>query len=278
MCIFPLSVALALSTACSDSAPETQLTGPATKNLTTDSAAHDSLSRPVGPLGRWQLVFSDEFSGSGVDSSKWHTTYWWGGWKGEEQQEYVPSGVTLSGGAAHLTARPRPGHKYPYTSGMLATWGRFNLSRGTVVEARVKTPAGVGLWPAVWLHTVSGHWPPEIDILETRGFEPSTWLLSAHWADATGAHQSKGFRPKDDSYAEGYHTVTMQWDSTQIAWYIDGEQKGLITDPAKIPNEPMYLILNLAIGGGGWPGKPDATTPFPASFDIDYVRVWTPAP
>ena len=37
----------------------------------------------------------------------------------------------------------------------------------------------------------------------------------------------------------------------------------------------MYVILNLAIGGM-WPGAPDATTPFPGLYQIDYVRAYAP--
>jgi hypothetical protein len=29
--------------------------------------------------------------------------------------------------------------------------------------------------------------------------------------------------------------------------------------------------------GGNWPGYPDATTPFPSSMFVDYVRVYQPA-
>lgn len=36
----------------------------------------------------------------------------------------------------------------------------------------------------------------------------------------------------------------------------------------------MYLIINLAIGGN-WPGNPDSLTPFPSSFDIDYVKAYS---
>jgi beta-glucanase (GH16 family) len=32
-------------------------------------------------------------------------------------------------------------------------------------------------------------------------------------------------------------------------------------------------LLNLAVGGY-WPGNPDATTVFPASMLVDYVRVY----
>ena len=33
------------------------------------------------------------------------------------------------------------------------------------------------------------------------------------------------------------------------------------------------MVLDLAIGGY-WPGDPDATTPFPETMLVDYVRVY----
>jgi beta-glucanase (GH16 family) len=38
----------------------------------------------------------------------------------------------------------------------------------------------------------------------------------------------------------------------------------------------MYLLANLAVGGT-WPGAPDASTPFPATFEIDYIRAYAPS-
>jgi beta-glucanase (GH16 family) len=35
----------------------------------------------------------------------------------------------------------------------------------------------------------------------------------------------------------------------------------------------MYLIANLAVGGT-FTKPPDAQTPFPATFKLDYLRVW----
>ena len=37
---------------------------------------------------------------------------------------------------------------------------------------------------------------------------------------------------------------------------------------------PMFVILNLAVGGS-WPGNPDATTVFPSQVLVDYVRIYT---
>jgi len=42
-----------------------------------------------------------------------------------------------------------------------------------------------------------------------------------------------------------------------------------------LPQQDMYLILNLAIGGV-WVDEPDASTPSPAELIVDYVRIYEP--
>ena len=64
-----------------------------------------------------------------------------------------------------------------------------------------------------------------------------------------------------------------------VRWYVDGQLYERRT-PADLPagkkwvyDHPFFLLLNLAVGGD-WPGPPDATTPFPAVMQVDYVRVF----
>ena len=38
-------------------------------------------------------------------------------------------------------------------------------------------------------------------------------------------------------------------------------------------NSPMHMVVNLAVGGN-WPGSPDATTPWPAQMQVDYVHAY----
>ena len=42
-------------------------------------------------------------------------------------------------------------------------------------------------------------------------------------------------------------------------------------------DHPFFLLLNVAVGGG-WPGNPDATTVFPQTMLVDYVRVYKASP
>src|SRR5271169_3791771 len=105
-----------------------------------------------------KLVWSDEFTGragSRPNPSKWR--YESGTLRNGEEQEYTskPGNATLDGhGHLVITARKEEYDSQPYTSACLIsnrewTYGRF--------EARIKLPAGRGLWPAFWL--VGYEWP-----------------------------------------------------------------------------------------------------------------------
>ena len=50
--------------------------------------------------------------------------------------------------------------------------------------------------------------------------------------------------------------------------YFDGQE--LRTIDHHVPQTPMQVMVNLAIGLN----YPEQTTPFPASFDVDYMRFY----
>ncbi len=76
-----------------------------------------------------------------------------------------------------------------------------------------------------------------------------------------------------DDFSANYHIFGVDWEPGAITWYVDGVERYRFTNTAYISNEPMYVLLNLAVGGD-WPGSPDASTVFPNYFDVDYVRIW----
>ena len=48
-----------------------------------------------------------------------------------------------------------------------------------------------------------------------------------------------------------------------------------VTTNQGVNANPVYLMLNTAVGGAGsWSGAPDQTTVFPNIMDIDYVQVY----
>lgn len=242
----------------------------------------------------WVNVFSDDFNGNKLDANKWVTCYDWrqpseSGCTNSgnfEQEWYMPQQVTVQNGSAVLTAINDPitvttnsGPKtYLYRSGMIST-GRPN-AQGQVkwsatygyYEARLKFDGGQGVWPAFWLLPTDQSWPPEIDAMEFLGNDPTHVLLTSHWKNASGQPQKDSSIIQGPDYTAGWHTYAVNWQPNSITWYVDGMLQKTVTG-IEVPNKPMEIILNLAIGGT-LPGNANATTPFPRSLQIDYVRVY----
>ena len=90
-------------------------------------------------------------------------------------------------------------------------------------------------------------------------------------------------RPAGDA-TTGFHVYALEWDPAEIRWYVDdvmyAMQNAWFTAGAPFPapfDQPFYILLNVAVGGK-WPGSPNATTLFPASMEVDYVRVYSGEP
>ena len=62
------------------------------------------------------------------------------------------------------------------------------------------------------------------------------------------------------------------WTAETITWYIDGVATSSIATPSDM-HSPMYMLVNLAIGGD-WPGDPSASFTG-ADLLVDYVRAYS---
>jgi beta-glucanase (GH16 family) len=217
--------------------------------------------------------FQEEFNGTKMDKTKWNTTTYWGGRNNPgtgEVQYYVDDAFTFANGAIKIKADNKPTQGYPYTSGLLTTYGKFTQQYG-YFEMRAKVPKGKGLWPAFWLLPQNQAWPPEIDAMETLGNQPNTVFLTQHFVGKSGQPDSSGDFYTGPDYTLSYHTFGVDWRPTSITWYVDGIKRHEVK--TNIPKEKMYIIANLAVGGD-WPGLPDTTTPFPSYLTIDYIRAY----
>jgi beta-glucanase (GH16 family) len=238
----------------------------------TQPAAAPQIEKPG-----WRLTFHDEFDGSRLDAAKWSDHYWHGRTHANRELEYyAPDGYELKDGMLRLIARPvAPEDRgktqgLPYTSGMIEGSGKFSQKYGWF-EVRCRVPAGKGFWPAFWLLPATRNWPPEIDVLEILGHDPATVYFTTHWRDPQRKHLSDGHRWKGPDFSADFHTFAVDWEPGTIIWYVDGVERAR-TDKG-VPDEPMYMIANLAVGGD-WPGNPDAQTVFPGAMEIDYIRVY----
>ncbi|WP_421119915.1 family 16 glycosylhydrolase [Aquihabitans daechungensis] len=241
--------------------------------------------------GRWTVGFHDGFDGSSLDSERWGTCFWWAEDDGctilsnDEDQWYGPEQVRVADGRLHLSARPSEsahhGRTFGYASGMVSSGrpgdrpddvARYAFTYGSV-EVRFRTPAGGGLWPAVWMLPVTNESLPEIDLLEQYGDEPTRASMTLH-AQEDG-EQVRNRRSLDTAdLTEGWHTVGVDWTEDRLVWFLDGTEVFRV-EGDRVPREPMYLLANLAVGGNA--GEPPADTRFPATLLIDEITVWRPA-
>jgi beta-glucanase (GH16 family) len=223
-----------------------------------------------------KLVFSAQFVGSNLEGAGWTTCYPWSNPSGctnasnGELEWYQPSAVTVSGGALHLTARRQDavgaGKRYRFTSGMVSTFKTFSFTFG-YVEFRARLPRGPGLWSALWLLPRSESWPPEIDVIELFGGNPTRAALTYHPPKGPQRQQ----HVTTPNLSVGWHDFAIDWRPGSIQWWIDGVPRFRVS--GNTPSQPMYILMDLAISGAQ---PPDRSTQFPASLDVQYVRVWQP--
>jgi beta-glucanase (GH16 family) len=234
------------------------------------------------------VLLDESFDGDSLDTRVWNTCHWWGDEgctisSNDELEWYRPEQVSVSNGSLRLTADQEPargsdGKDYEYRSGMVTTGpansddnvGKVSWTYGTV-EARVRVPAGRGLWPALWMLPLDRKSTPEIDIMEVIGQDPGRMMMHFHPRDRDDDSPSKDYRLTGETLADGWHTVRLDWQPERLTWFLDGKEVWHLTG-SQVPDEPMYLVLNLAVGGI-YPGPPDETTKFPATFEIDRIRI-----
>ena len=252
-----------------------------------NASAQSSNSQGV-PAG-YQLVFSDEFNGGGINASRWNTAYRWGpNWTiNNEEQYYVDtlnngtfgSGPFVNDGnnlTIRATRTPEnqrgSANGKSYLSGAMTTFGKFRMTYG-YVEMRAKLPRGKGLWPAFWLlHEANDRNRPEIDVMEMLGNNTSLVYQTYHFYNNGNLQSTPSFQAPGPDYASSFHTFGMKWEPGRITWYVDGVATNTYAS-GNVPSESMYILVNLAIGGA-WAGSPDGSTSFPADFQIDYIRAY----
>lgn len=158
---------------------------------------------------------------------------------------------------------------YGYTSGALTTRDTFSQTYG-YFEMRANLPADTpGAWPAFWLVPADGSWPPELDVMEARGADASQVFVTAH-SNVGGQHTSVGSAVLNPGgTADGYHTYGVLWTPTELTWYVDGTAAYSAPTPADM-NKPMYMIVNLAVGGFGG----DPTDWGSTAMKVDYVHAY----
>lgn len=235
------------------------------------------------------LVWSDEFNYEGLpDPAFWN--YEQGMVRNNEAQYYTvarPENVDVRNGLLTITARRENYDAAQYTSVSMHTRDKLSWTYGRF-EIRAKIDTRAGLWPAFWM-LGPGKWPEggEIDIMEYyngkilanvawKANNDDAW--SAAWDSST--RELRRLRFQHDDWDDRFHVFRMDWDANEIRLYVDNIfMNSTKLDSVANPDgsnpfrgKPFYLLVNLAIGGNNG-GDPSGTA-FPATYQVDYVRVY----
>jgi beta-glucanase (GH16 family) len=239
---------------------------------------------PKPDPAKWELVWGDEFHYTGKpDPTKWAWDMGGDGWGNKELEYYTdrPENARVEDGRLIIEVRHEKYRGSHYTSARLTTRGKRDFLYGRI-EVSAKLPTGAGTWPAIWLLGTSTRepWPAsgELDIMEHIGRNPGWIHGSAHslkyyWVKG---NQKTGITCIPDAQTV-FHEYALEWYPDRLDFFVDNNKYLTVANEgtgreAWPFDQPEYLILNIAMGGG-WGGKVDDGV-LPARMEIQYVRVY----
>jgi len=212
----------------------------------------------------------------------------------------TPNAYVAPGGGLNIVALNPSGTNY--TSARLKTQGLFSFQYGRL-EAQMSLPEEQAMWPAFWMlgnNITTISWPAcgEADIMEhidgdnTPFGGPGTgtppgydWIQGSVHGGANSSSEVNGGTQYPSGAGTGFsaaavHTYGIIWTKGQIQYYVDSPSNIYATFNTSnfggtwpFDQGPMFIILNLAVGGD-WPGNVDSSTTFPQTMQVQYVRLY----
>lgn len=225
------------------------------------------------------LVFSDEFNGDAVDTSKWtlgdgertpHSGIrWW----------YKPENVGTDGKGALAIKISQLGNNQ-FAGGSIASEGKFDFTHGTI-EWRMHVPKPVGHLGAAWVMPTeegseigTGADGAEIDVLE-NAYNAAKYPATIHYDGYGEDHQSSSAEVSAPGlYGEWYHTYGLEWSPDKLTFLYDGKPVREVTDPKLISQVASYPLVSheiLQFAEGDIHNAPFDET---SNVYADYIRVW----
>jgi beta-glucanase (GH16 family) len=250
-------------------------------NQTTDEITKDG----------WVKIWGDEFDNNLNEWKKWIG----GAFNGEYQYYNSEKNLILKDGILKITPRLESitGAENPfttnqknfnYTSGRIESGYKFspngvNYSSLRII-ARIKTPTGIGMWPAFWAY--GDAWPTngEIDILEQNGANPKEFSSTYHYGDIVNQDQwipgEVGYFKSDTDLTTCWHVYECIWEKDKLTYIFDGKEYFANTgrNVPKMFNKMQNIVLNLAVGGN-FVGNPSPSNIKLNPMYVDWVRVYS---
>ena len=284
---------------------------PASSAEAARSASADTATGIENRYPGYRLAFAEEFDGDSLNLDVWD--FETGLCRNHEDQYYQKENVSVADGCLRIEARKERVKNEAYVEGS-SDWKTKNpfaeytsssiFTRHSdgdeycwgpgIYEVRAKVPVATGYWPAIWSCGTKYEWPcnGEIDMMEYYGdaiHANVAWggkgRFQATW-DSEAPRMSH-FAP---DFADSFHIWRMEWTDSSIKLFLDDELLNETdlddtvnprTDWFPFDNvnpyrgdHKQFMILNFALGGDNGGSLED--TPLPATYYVDYVRIYQP--
>ena len=147
------------------------------------------------------------------------------------------------------------------------------------MAARLKLPAGYGMWPAFWSY--GDPWPTqgEIDIVEMRGQLPFEYSTAYWFGRRSGVNQVQNSAvtiQTGTSLTDCWHVYEVIWAKDNLTYLLDGQvvdvkSGGLISS---LFRKQQRVTLNVAVGGNYFPNLNPSLIQT-GVLQADWVKVFT---
>lgn len=240
---------------------------------------------PTVPKG-WKLKWVENFNGNKIDWSVWSkcercTNADWCNTMSPDSTLYaVKDGHLILRGIKNPDMSK---DKSPYLTGGIWTKGKKSFGPNFFIEVKAKLQGAKGAWPAIWMLPFDSKagWPDggEIDIMERLNFEADAYqTVHSHYTFDLGRTANPLSTKKSPINPNDYNVYGVEVTPDYVQYYINGKptlKYPKINDgkEGQFPyNEPMFLIIDMQLGGN-WVGAVDSAD-LPVEMDVDWVKYY----
>ena len=227
---------------------------------------------PTGDTTHWRKTFSEDFLGTSLNTSKWSS---YSGRPGSDPDaQWAPSHVVVGNGKASLLTYKDSAYGGRWTSGAINNGrsGTASSSGRYEVRMRAQKARGIAVVGLLWPRWAG--WPPEVDFVEDRDGYRTDYTCTIHYESATTAHGMIHTGPKYVDMTQ-WHTYGIEWKPGKVVYRLDGIAWKTIWT-SKAPTVAMELALQTNAVTGPWGTKPDSTTPWKSTVELDWIVGYVP--
>lgn len=241
------------------------------------------LAMPTGDIPGWHMVFSDDFTGTSLNTNAWGTYSGQPG--GDSGAWWDPSHVVVKDGELVLENFVDPAHDGGksgiYVSGGVSSANALTQQYGKYLM-RFRADGGLGIAQIGLLWPSNNSWPPEIDFDEDAGEDglARAHSTATYHCGSNGNDSCQVAHTLSNVDLTQWHTIGVEWTAAGLVYTFDGQNWATV--PASVqkpPSIPMEFDIQTQAGDCSQflPCPNSSQTPKEVDMDVDWVVAYAPA-